>query len=86
MAHTKVSVNRNWYGKVPLGKNGKPISRNLWPKRRKFSWEVRWYSSEGKRYSKSFKSRKEAEEYARQLQEKVYIVKTGPFNPPLATL
>ena len=75
MAHTKVSVNRNWYGKVPLDRNGKPIPRNLWPKRRKFSWEVRWFSSEGKRYSKSFKSRKEAEEHARRLQEKVDIGK-----------
>jgi len=71
MAHTKVSISRNWYGKVPLGKNGKPIPRNLWPKRRKHSWEVRWYSSEGKRYSKSFKNRKEAYEYAKRIQEKV---------------
>ena len=75
MAHLKVSVNRNWYGKVPLDKNGKPIPRNLWPKRRKFSWEARWYSSEGKRHSKSFKSRKEAEEYARKWQGKVNIGK-----------
>jgi len=79
MAHTKVSVNKNWYGKVPLDKNGKPIPRNLWPKRRKFSWEVRWYSSDGKRYSKSFKRRKEAEKHARQLQEKVDI---GKANKP----
>ena len=79
MAHLKVSVNRNWYGKVPLDKNGKPIPRNLWPKRRKFSWEARWYSSEGKRHSKSFKSRKEAEEYARVIQDKVNI---GKANEP----
>lgn len=71
MAYLKVSISRNWYGKIPLDKNGKPISRNLWPKRRKYSWEVRWYSSEGKRYSKSFKNRKEADEYARKIQEKV---------------
>ena len=71
MGHTKVSVNRNWYGKVPFDKSGKPIPRNLWPKRRKYSWEVRWFSSEGKRYSKSFKERKEAYEYAKTVQEKV---------------
>ena len=71
MAHTKVSINRNYYGKVPLDKNGKPIPRSLWPKRRKFSWEVRWYGSEGKRYSKSFKNRKEAYEYTKKVQEKV---------------
>lgn len=71
MAHSKVTIARNWYGKVPFDKYGKPIPRNLWPKRRKYSWEVRWYGSEGKRYSKSFKSRKEADEYARIVQEKV---------------
>ncbi len=68
MAHTKVTINRNWYGKIPLDKTGKHVPKNLWPKRRKFSWEVRWYSSEGKRYSKSFKSRKEAENYSQSLQ------------------
>lgn len=52
-------------------RNGKPIPRNLWSKRRKFSWEVRWYDSEGKRLSKSFKDRKEASEYASKIQEKV---------------
>ena len=71
MAHTKVSINRNWYGKVPLDRNGKPIPRNLWPKRRNFSWEVRWYDSEGKRLSKSFKDRKEASEYVQTIQDKV---------------
>ena len=71
MAHTKVSIVRNWYGKLPLDRNGNPIPKNLWPKRRKHSWEVRWYSSEGKRYSKSFKSREEANEYAKHLQGKV---------------
>lgn len=71
MAHNKVSICRKWYGKIPLDRNGKPIPKNLWPKRRKHSWEVRWYGSEGKRYSKSFKERKEAAEYARSLQAKV---------------
>jgi len=71
MAHTKVSINRKWYGKVPQDRSGKPIPRNLWPKRRKYSWEVRWYSSEGKRYSKSFRDRKEAEKHANTVQEKV---------------
>jgi len=71
MAYTKVSVTRKWYGKVPLDKNRNPIPKNLWPKRRKHSWEVRWYGSDRTRYSKSFKSRKEATEYAKQLQDKV---------------
>jgi hypothetical protein len=71
MAHTKVSINRKWYGKIPRDRNGRPIPTNLWPKRRKYSWEVRWYSSEGKRYSKSFRERKEAEKHANTVQEKV---------------
>lgn len=70
MAHVKVSVIRKWYGKVPLDRTGKPVPRDQWPKRRKYSWEVRWYGSEGKRYSKSFKDRKEAIKYARKIQEK----------------
>ena len=71
MAHVKVSVIRKWYGKVPLDRTGKPAPKDQWPKRRKFSWEVRWYSSEGKRYSKSFKERKEAIRHAKSIQEKV---------------
>ncbi|MFC1763268.1 tyrosine-type recombinase/integrase [Planctomycetota bacterium] len=71
MAHKKVSICRKWYGKIPLDRNGKPIPKNLWPKRRKYSWEVRWYSSEGKRYSKSFKDRKEAFEHAKSIQLQV---------------
>jgi integrase len=71
MAHKKVSICRKWYGKIPIGRNGKLIPKNLWPKRRKYSWEVRWYSSDGKRYSKSFKDRKEAFEHAKSVQEKV---------------
>ena len=75
MAHTKVSLTRKYYGKIPLDRTGKPVPKNLWSKRRKSSWEVRWYDSEGKRLSKSFKDRKEAEEHARKLQDKVNIGK-----------
>ena len=71
MANTRVSIIRNWYGKIPSDKHGKPIPKNLWPKRRKHSWEVRWYGSDGKRYSKSFKTRKEANEHAKIIQAKV---------------
>jgi len=72
MAHRKVSITRKWYGKVPLDKSGNPVPKNLWPKRRKYSWEVRWYNSDGtQRYSKSFKSRKEAEEHANKVQGEV---------------
>lgn len=71
MAHTKVTLTRKWYGKISKDKHGNSIPKNLWPKRRKYSWEVRWYDSEGKRLSKSFKDRKEADQHARQIQDKV---------------
>jgi len=32
---------------------------------------VRWFGTDGKRYSKSFSTRKEADRFARQLQQKV---------------
>ena len=85
MAHKKVSITRKWYGKIPLDKTGNPIPENLWPKRRKYSWEVRWYNSEGmQRYSKSFKSRKEADEFAQSVQEKVNKGKAD--KPPNITI
>ncbi|MHC4060076.1 MAG: hypothetical protein ACYSUC_01205 [Planctomycetota bacterium] len=76
MAQTKVGIVHKWYGKVPLDRTGKPIPKDLWPKHRKYSWEVRWFSSDGKRYSKSFKERKEANQYAKKLQRKVDKGKT----------
>jgi integrase len=80
MAHKKVSITRKWYGKVPSDKNGNPIPKNLWAKRRKYSWEVRWYNYEGtKRYSKSLESRKEAEVYANKVQGQV---NTGKADKP----
>ena len=82
MAHKKVSISRKWYGKIPIGRNGKSIPKNLWPKRRKYSWEVRWYSSDGKRYSKSFKERKEALEHAKSIQVQV---DRGRANKPKKT-
>jgi integrase len=54
-----------------VDRNNNPIPKNLWPKRRKHSWEVRWYGSDRKRYSKSFKIRKEATEYAKKVQSNV---------------
>jgi len=68
MATEKVGIYRKYYGKVPTDKSGKPLPKSNWPKKRAFSWVVRWFSSDGKRYSKSFKTRKEAERYAEMRQ------------------
>ena len=75
MAIEKVGVYRKYHGKVPIDKSSKPLPKKLWPKKRAFSWSVRWYGSDGKRYSKSFKTRKEAEKYAETKQLDVRIGK-----------
>ncbi|MBL7107107.1 MAG: tyrosine-type recombinase/integrase [Phycisphaerae bacterium] len=68
MAIEKVGIYRKYHGQVPTDKTGKPLPKNLWPKKRPFSWSVRWFGTDGKRYSKSFKTRKEAEKYAENRQ------------------
>ena len=44
------------------------MPRSEWPRRRAFRWAVRWFGSDGKRYSKSFKSRREADQFAESTQ------------------
>lgn len=70
MATEKIGIYRRWLEKVPE-KNGKPVQKSEWSKCRKHSWAVRWYGSKGKRYSRNFKTRKLAEQFARKLQEDV---------------
>ncbi len=64
---TKVSIFRRWTGPIPIGRDGKPIPKNLWPRRRKHVWVVRWFApdAEGKlkRPSKSFATREDAERF-----------------------
>ena len=68
MAIEKVGIYRKYHGKIPTDKNGKLLPQEIWPKKRQFSWSVRWFGTDGKRYSKSFKARKEAEKYAETRQ------------------
>lgn len=74
MAIEKVGVYRKWLESVPKDKNGKPIPKSQWPKKRRHRWIVRWYGT-NKRYGKVFKTRKEAESYSHQLQARVDIGK-----------
>ncbi len=71
MATVKVSVCRKYHGSIPIDKSGDPLPKNEWPRKRPFSWAVRWFGSDGKRFSKSFKSRREADEYAEARQAAV---------------
>ena len=43
-------------------------------------WAVRWFNVEGKRFSKSFKTRKEAEHYAQKKQADLRNGKSGPVS------
>ena len=72
MATRKVGVYRKYHGPVPKDSDGNPLPRRLWPKKRPFSWCVRWFGDDGKRYSRSFGSRKEAEYFAHQKQAEVH--------------
>lgn len=70
MATEKIGIYHRWLGKVPKV-NEKPAPKSDWPKCRRHSWTVRWYGNTGKRYSKNFKTRKLAEQFARQLQTEI---------------
>lgn len=70
MATEKIGIYRRWLEPVPKD-NGRPTPKSDWPKKRRHSWTVRWYGSTGRRYAKNFKTRKEADRYARSLQTQV---------------
>lgn len=84
MATEKVGVYRKYHGPIPTDRTGKPLPKSEWPKKRAFRWAVRWFGQEGNRYSKSFKTRKEAERYALEKQSKINNGKTDP--PPQISL
>ncbi len=71
MTH-KVSVSRRWIDPIPIGKEGKPLDKRLWPQRRKHVWTVRWFALDStgkkKRPSRSFKTRAEAEDFRAEKQ------------------
>ncbi len=71
MATEKVGIYRKYHGPIPTDKSGKPLPKSEWPKKRLHRWAIRWYGSDGKRYSKSFKARKEAERLAEEKQSEV---------------
>ncbi len=72
MAVEKVGIYRKWLEPVP-NRNGKPIPRSEWPKRRRHRWIIRWCGTNNKKYGKVFHTRKEAERYALELQAQVNL-------------
>jgi len=81
MATEKVGIYRKWHGAVPVDKSGNPLPKTEWLRRRRFVWAVRWFGSDGKRYSRSFKNRKEANKYAESRQA---AVRVGKVDEPSA--
>jgi integrase len=79
MATEKVGIYRKWHGPIPTDGSGKPLPPAEWHKKRLFSWAVRWFGIDGKRYSKSFRNRREGEEFAETKQSEVRV---GRADPP----
>ena len=79
MATEKVGVYRKYHGPIPRDKSGKPLPKSEWQRKRAFRWAVRWFGSDGKRHSRSFRTRKEAGKYAERKQVEV---REGKLNPP----
>jgi hypothetical protein len=75
MATEKVGIYRKYHGVVPVNELGVPMPASEWPRLRPFRWAVRWFGSDGKRFSKSFESRKEAERYAETKQAEIRVGK-----------
>ena len=73
MATEKIGIYRRWLEPAPVI-NSVPVPRKQWPTKRRHCWEVRWFGKTGKRYSKSLKTKKLVEQFARKLQEDVNCV------------
>ena len=84
MATEKVGVYRKYHGPVPTDNSDKPLPRSEWPRKRPFRWAVRWFGSDGKRYSRSFKGRKEADKFAESTQAAMRVGKAD--EPQSVTL
>ncbi len=75
----KVGVYRKWLEPIPE-KDGKPIPKSEWARKRRHCWIVRWCGTDKKKYGKLFKTRKEAEKYALDLQKQVNLARAD--RPP----
>ena len=75
MAIEKVGVYRKWLVPVPKDTNGNAIPESEWPRKRRHRWIARWYGTNGQRYGKVFETRKEAQRYASELQNRVCLGK-----------
>ncbi len=64
MANKRVGVYRKYLEAVPVDSSGRPLAKSSWPKKRSFCWVARWFSGEGKRPSRSFRTKRQAQSFA----------------------
>lgn len=79
MATEKVGVYRKYHDPIPTDTHDKPLPKSEWPRKRAFRWAARWFGSDGKRYSRSFKTRKEAQLFTSKKQTEVQNKKLDPL-------
>ncbi len=84
MATEKVGVHRKYHGPIPKDESDQPLPRCEWPRKRDFRWAVRWFGSNGRRFSRSFSTRKEVLKDAKQIQ--LRVDKGKPDKPRKITL
>ncbi len=82
----KIGIYRRWSEDPPIGSNGQPIPESEWPKRRKHTWEVRWFLPSGKRRSKCFKRKGDAEQFANEKSVEFDRTPTARNEPTRMTL
>ena len=71
MANKRVGVYRKYMEPVPLDLSGRPMAKDNWPKRRRFCWVARWFSAAGKRHSRNFQTKSQAQAFAAQKQVEI---------------
>ena len=59
---------RRYLQSVPIDLSGQPLAKSDWPKKRSFCWVARWVCGEGKRRSRSFKTKGQAQSFAARKQ------------------
>lgn len=68
MVNRKVGVYRKYLEPVPIDLSGRPVAKSDWPKKRAFCWVTRWLSNDGRRHSRSFKTKRQAQMFAAKKQ------------------
>ncbi len=77
MANKRVGVYRKYLEAVLVDLSGQPVPKSSWPKKRSFCWVARWFSGEGKRPSRSFRTKRQAQSFAAQKETQIQDAQTA---------